>query len=74
MIYFYRLAVNYLYYLQLFDSFDNDNIILQGKQKYRPIICMYVIYVTIRIRDMFLDFFLQFNIIICLAVMSNQIQ
>ena len=57
MIYFYRLAVNYLLFLQLFDSFDNNSIIVQGKQMYRPIICIYVIYVTVRIRHRFLDFF-----------------
>ena len=53
MIYFYR----YLLYLQLFDSFDNNSIIVKGKQKDTPIICIYVIYVTVRIKHRFLDFF-----------------
>ena len=43
--------------LQLFNSFDNNSTIVQGKQKYRPINCIYVIYVTIRIRHRFLDIF-----------------
>ena len=54
---FYRLAVNYVYCLQLFDSFDINSIIEKGKQKYMPIICTYVIYVTVRIRHRFLDYF-----------------
>ena len=74
MIYFYRLAINYLKYLQLFDSFDNNSTIVQRKQECRPILCIYIIYVTIRIKHRFLEFFLQFNIILCLTVMSNQIK
>ena len=52
---------------------SNNSTIVRGKQKYRPIICIYVIYVTSRIRHRFLDY-LQFNIITCLAVMSNQMK
>ena len=39
-----------LYSLQLFKPIDNKKTVVKGKLKFRPIICIYVMYVTISIR------------------------
>ena len=74
MIYYYRLAINYLMILQLFDSFDNKRTMVQGKQKYGPIIYIYVTYVTIRIKQCCLYIFYNLTSLYVFQVMSNQIK
>ena len=43
--------------LQLFKPIENKMTVVQVKLKYRPVICIYVIHVTIRYNCMFFEHF-----------------
>ena len=46
-MYIFKLWLSILFSLQLVKQIENKMTVVQGKMKSRPIICMYVTYVTI---------------------------
>ena len=48
-LYIFNLWLSIIYSLQLVKPIENKMTVVQGKLKYRPMICIYVMYVTISI-------------------------